>query len=218
MIDSQHTVVHADTLGGDISFLSMLQRRGKSRVNCNTVTQSRAKGGLGLLSIEEQYRAIAGNLMVWTLGPEEHPLRKILRSHLQELSHRRWGFPDLTWVVSQGGSSESCGSSAWRNICKAWSCLKPFLVQSKPRNSEERCSLPLWHPHVQRIEAAKVKCNTQVQHRLRAAGIISLGDILLPDGHFKDWETLDLNIHDIEGHRAYQVIIVNTRGIQLERT
>lgn len=65
----------------------------------------------------------------------------------------------------------------------------------------------MWRPHLQHIDAAKVKCNTQAQHRLRAAGLISLGDILLPDGHFKDWETLDLNIHDVAGRRAYQAII-----------
>lgn len=78
------------TLWADsITFLSKTQKRiksfvwaGRPRVDRSTITQSRAKGGLGLLLIVEQYHALAGNLMVWTLGPRDHPLRQILCSHL----------------------------------------------------------------------------------------------------------------------------------------
>lgn len=65
--------------------------------------KSRAKGGLGLLLIEEQHRAIVGNLMMWIIGPGVHPLRLILTSHIHELSRRKWRFPDLTWLFTKGG-------------------------------------------------------------------------------------------------------------------
>lgn len=56
---------------GDLAFLSKRQRKvehfvwaGKSRVNRNASTQSKSQGGLGLILIIEQYRAIAGNIMI----------------------------------------------------------------------------------------------------------------------------------------------------------
>lgn len=106
------TVWYIVTLwAGDLSFLSKLQTKieifvwaGRSRVNRNSTTQSKVHGGLGLILIIEQYRAIAGNLMLWVLGPEAHPLKTILCSHLRELQSRNiWGIPDFTWVVTKGG-------------------------------------------------------------------------------------------------------------------
>lgn len=63
---------------GDLAFLSRLQRliekyvwNGRSRVNRNSCTQSKSQGGLGLILIIEQMniiRAIASNIVIWTLG------------------------------------------------------------------------------------------------------------------------------------------------------
>lgn len=94
---------------GDLGFFTKLQSlietfvwSGTSRVSRNSVTQSKAKGGLGLLLIGEQFRSSAGNLMIWVLGKEPHPLRNILSSHIRVLSCRHWGYPDFTWIVSKG--------------------------------------------------------------------------------------------------------------------
>lgn len=87
--------------------------------------------------ITEQYRPIAGNLLIWVLGHESNPLRQILGSHLRELSHKKWGVSDLAWVVSKGGGSKMQSSAVWRNICSVWSHLKPLLRPSAPRNAEE---------------------------------------------------------------------------------
>lgn len=69
---------------------------GRPRVDRNTLSQSKARGGLGLRSVLEQYRAMTGNLMVWILGSGAHPLRSILQAHIQDLSCRRWGVSDLS--------------------------------------------------------------------------------------------------------------------------
>lgn len=78
---------------GDLAFLTKLQKQidlfvwaGKSRVNRQTATQCKTRGGLGLFLVEEQFRAIAGNLMIWLLGPGDHLLREILCGHIKELS------------------------------------------------------------------------------------------------------------------------------------
>lgn len=140
---------------GDLAFLTKLQRLietfvwvGRSRVNRDTITQSKHNGGLGLILIIERYRArdraIAGNMMIWVMGQENHPLRLILRSHIKGLSMAKWGNHDFTWMMTQGGGHGSQGSAVWRNLCKAWSSLKPLLLKSTPRNAEEWGLLPLW--------------------------------------------------------------------------
>lgn len=83
---------------GDLAFLKTIQKQidqfvwnGKPRVDTRSVTQSKAKGGLGLISVQEQYTAIVGNLMLWIMGPGGHPLQAILRSHIHALSRKKWG-------------------------------------------------------------------------------------------------------------------------------
>lgn len=201
---------------GDLSFLAKLQRTlesfvwvGRARVNRNTMTQSRAKGGLGLMLIIEQYRALAGNLMIWALGPGSHPLRRILRSHLTELSRSSWGYPDFTWVVTMGGSKRSCGSSVWQNICIAWSSLKHLLVRIPPRNLEEWGSLPIWSPHLAHITPKLVRCKTQAQHRLRTEGLLTINDISSHRGELLAWPEVAHNVLDTAGHRAFDTLISN---------
>lgn len=203
---------------GDISIFQKIQRKleafvwaGRHRVDRNTISQCRSRGGLGLLSVVDQHRAMAGNLMVWVLGPGAHPLRLILQSHIHDLSSRKWGISDLSWIVSKGGSSESLGSSSWQNICKAWGSLKPFLRHAAPRNQEEWRELPLWRPHIQHVSESRVKCTTQAQRRLRDAGILTIGDISEADGRYKPWESLPVNKEDTASRRAYEALIANLR-------
>lgn len=149
--------------------------------------------------------------MAWILGPGDHPLRLILQSHIADLSRRKWGIQDMSWIVTQGGSSESLGSPPWQNICRAWSSLKPFLRKSQPRNVDEWRLLPLWRPHHQHIAATKVQCNTLAQHRLRDSGLITVGDTLDADGRFQTWDDLQINQTDSLGHRAYNSLLANIR-------
>lgn len=70
---------------GDLACLTTIQKQidhfvwnSKPRMDRQTVTQGKSKGGLGLLLVQEQYRAIVGNLMLWIMGPGGHPLQTIL--------------------------------------------------------------------------------------------------------------------------------------------
>lgn len=63
---------------GDLRFFQKIQKKidgfvwaGRSRVDRNTTCQAKSRGGLGLLSVADQYNAMAGNLMVWILGPTD---------------------------------------------------------------------------------------------------------------------------------------------------
>lgn len=201
---------------GDFSFFGKIQRKleafiwaGQPRVDRDTISQGKGQGGLGLLSVMEQYRAMAGNLMIWVLGPGTHPLRLILQSHIQELSTRKWGIPNFTWIVTKGGSSDSLGSPSWKNICRAWGNLKPLLRKATPRNQEEWEDLPLWRPHVHHLNESRARCFTLAQKRLQAAGLTSIKDISEANGQFKRWEELPVRHGDLAGQRAFNALVAN---------
>lgn len=205
---------------GDLDFLSKIQKgieafvwADKSRVNRNTTTQGKAKGGLGLMLISEQYKALAGNLMLWALGPGDHPLRIILSAHLRELSRRQWGYPDFTWVVSKGGGKLSGGSTVWQNICAAWDSLKPLLVVNEPRNLEEWKLLPLWSPHLAHTNPKLVRCKSLAQHRLREGGLVQIGDITANDGSFLTWIEVPHNNEDSAARKAFDRLVNNLRAV-----
>lgn len=182
---------------------------GRARVNRNTGTQRKCMGGLGLLSVEEQYRAIAGNFMIWLLGTGDHLLRDILCTHIRDLSANKWGYSDLTWMVTKGGGRNPGGSTPWQNICKAWEKLKPRLSTRKPCNLMEWAQLPLWRPHCNHRVPDRVKCSTRAQHSLRNAGLVWMKDVLSPGGGFLAWRDLPENIRVTGKERAYLALLAN---------
>lgn len=161
----------------------------------------------------EQYKALTGNLMVWALGPGNHPLRIILRSHIQDLSERSWGSRDFTWTVSKGGGRRSEGSTVWQNICIAWDTLKTLLIPNPPRNTEDWGNLPLWSPHSAHINPKLVRCKSQAQHRLRAAGMMTVSNISSPLGAILPWHLVATNPDDRGGRKAYESMVANLREI-----
>lgn len=177
---------------GNFGFFNQMQRMiesffwaGRNRVARNTITQPVGKEGLGLLLIAEQYRAMVGNLLIWILGSEFHPLRCILGSHIRDLSVRKWGIANYTWVVAAGGRGASLGSVAWKNFCKAWAFLKSFMRCREPRNILEWRLLPLWIPHLNHRDPKLVKCTTKAQHMIQAKGLNHMGDILTQGGFLR---------------------------------
>lgn len=119
---------------GDAKFLKRLQREvdrfiwgGRSWVAGAICTLKKMEGGLGLINIAAQYRALSGTLMIWVALQGEHPLWMILQSHIGGVSQRRWGIADLSWLVSQCGSMQMAGSITWRSLCRGWESLRKHL-------------------------------------------------------------------------------------------
>lgn len=151
--------------------------------------------------------------MFWALEPGSHPLRFILRSHLKDLSQRKWGTPDFMWMMTKGGGHRSQGSADWGNLCLAWSKLKPLLAPSTPRNVEEWGLLPLWSPHQHCINPGIVCCTTQAQKRLRELAYSGWSTSPL------SWDTLSHGLilvlayrPDTAMQRAYESLISNIRA------
>lgn len=135
---------------GGVNFLNKIEwhivffvSADRIRMGRNTAIQSKTNGGLGLLSVllsVSVHCRLYSDLDTRRRNPSAP---KKLCSHLAKLSRRRWGYPDFSWVVTNGGSKESRGSLACRNICCAWSHLKPFLKHLEPHNQEEYIVFPV---------------------------------------------------------------------------
>lgn len=180
---------------GKLNFLNLLQRKidafvwaGRSRVARSTVILPRAVGGLGLVGVVEQYRALTGNLFMWIVTEGVHPLRAILQGHLREAARRRWGLDDLSWVVSRCGNVKITGSAPWLNICKGWSELKKHISPRGPINGEEWGALPLWRPHVNHRNANFARCINRAQQALKTCGFQQMRDIMTPGGGVIGWQ------------------------------
>lgn len=183
---------------GEERFLKRLQAmvdhfiwNGRSRVARATITIDKAHGGLGQIDIAAQYRALTGSLIVWVSRSGTHPLRSILRGHIELMSHRRWGTSDLSWVVSPSGRMKSTGSSTWQHICRGWHDLKTHISAKRPHNLAEWRALPLWRPHVNHQLPDLARCMTRPQRALRDRGIGRMGDILNDNSALCSWAEVE---------------------------
>lgn len=152
-----------------------------------TVALPKLEGGLGLIGVEDQYNALTQNLMLWILAIGDHPLRRILQNHIKKVLERRWGTPDLSWLVSKCGTLNMGGSAPWQRICHGWASLKKNLFPGLPANREEWGALPLWRPHRNHLQGNLVRCSTLAQKLLRANGFEFMRDLQHPQGEFLTW-------------------------------
>lgn len=155
--------------------------KGKNRVARATITLNKDEGGLGQIDIAAQYKALTGSLVIWVTKSEPHPLRSIIRGHIGQMSLRRWGSEDLTWVVSPCGRMRTEGSCTWSHICQGWQALKVHISERRPSCMEEWRALPLWRPHLNHQIPGLARCSTQQQRSLRNGGLHRMSDVLRAD-------------------------------------
>lgn len=103
----------------------------------------RQEGHLGVLSIQQQWRALVGNFLLLAMHLGSHPLQIILRSLIQQLYFKRWGLPDYSWALISCQTLPTQCSNIWLNICKAWNHIKKNIVAAAPTNQVELQRIPI---------------------------------------------------------------------------
>lgn len=89
----------------------------------------RENGGLGVLSIQHQWHALAGKFILWAMKPGLHPLQVILRASIQHLSYKRWGLLDYSWALVPCNILPKECSNICTNICRSWNYIKKVSHQ-----------------------------------------------------------------------------------------
>lgn len=160
----------------------------RNRVDKATVYLSKAKGGLGVISIMQQVNALAGKFILWATSTGDHPLQLLLRRQISSLTEKKWGVPGVAWVYNPCTTLPVGTSKAMLNIFKAWKMTKSNCLQVAACNYQEFLHLPLWTPcKAHRIQKL-VGCKTKTARALFDAGIQSMGDITDREGQPLPWE------------------------------
>lgn len=149
---------------------------------------------------------------MWVLADGTHPLQRILRGHIHQVSSSRWGLNDLTWLVSKCGTMKLEGSAPWRNICRGWATLKQHLLPSQPSNLEEWENLPLWRPHVNHVDKKKVKCSTIAQRLLHHHGFKFMRDVWSVADGLHTWQQASQRGAPPACEAAFQALISNLKA------
>lgn len=204
---------------GKPEFLKKIQRlvdrfvwKGRPRVRGSTTALPKENGGLNLLRVESQFKALTGKFLLWIMMNGKHPLRDILREHIESVSWRRWGTRDLAWIVSKCGRVHMTGSAPWQAICKGWNGMKRWLNPLSPANEEEWRNLPLWRPQINHIQPALARCGTAKQKALRECGLHRMEDVLEPNGTFISWEVMQRRGADRACETPFRNLIRNLKA------
>lgn len=162
--------------------------QGRARVNHDTLIKPRNGGGLGLISIPHQVRALAGGFFTWAIREGDHPLRRLLQHRIRLLSVHRWGTYDYTWIYAPCNTLPEGGSKLWSNLCRAWNVLKRHLTPWHQATVDDWHALPLWQLHTNHCGASLPDISRATQRALTIAGIRSMTDVLNRDGSIRNWE------------------------------
>lgn len=98
------------------------------RVKFTTIIKHKSDGGLGMISIKFQVRALAGKIIVWAISDGTHPLQIILRHVIQEMSYHKWGISDFSWVFTPYQTRSINASTTISNLCVAWNSSKRHIT------------------------------------------------------------------------------------------
>jgi hypothetical protein len=113
------------------------------RVDLDTLHKSKKEGGLGLISVSNQVKCLLAKFILWVIVEGTHPLQLIIRYKLQELSYKKWGMKDLSWVFNTCNAFRQQGSRVWNNMIAAWSKIKKCTQLQELKNEEVVRALPL---------------------------------------------------------------------------
>lgn len=119
----------------------------RTRVNCCIITRAKDRGGLTLNSFRAHTTAIAGKFILWTVGEGDTTLQAILRGKIADLSKRRWGRRDFSWLISHDNIRPIGESHVWNNFAIQWISLKKHVQPRLLANWSERLMILLWTPH-----------------------------------------------------------------------
>jgi hypothetical protein len=115
----------------------------RHRVDGITLCKAKADGGLGLLHIPKQTRALTSRLILWSTheGDEDNLLRELLQSYFRQLSRECWGLDDYTWVTVRARKVRMIGSPAFRAMCRGWEKVKMHITPNVPATYEDWIAL-----------------------------------------------------------------------------
>lgn len=122
------------------------------RVDWETMKKAKLEGGMGLISIKGHMVALIAKAMLEIPIDGDSSLQHILRAKIGNLSLRKWGRNDYSWLIDPSRTRPMDDSTFWNAFCNVWIHLHKFVRPSASDNWEAKKSLPLWVPHLMHRE------------------------------------------------------------------
>lgn len=97
------------------------------------------KGGLGLVSISQQVKALLAKMIIWAISDGHHQLKTIIQGKIMDMSERKYGIRDYSSVFFPCRSMQS---PALQNVFTAWNAIN--LLHQEAYSIEDWPSTPLW--------------------------------------------------------------------------
>jgi hypothetical protein len=114
------------------------------QVDAVTLTNSKKEGGIGLTNVRDQVKCMLVRCLIWAISDGSHPLQIILRHRIRELSFRKWGVKDYSWLYNACQTLKQQGSKLWQNIVQAWSQVSKCTALCGLKQAADISTLPLW--------------------------------------------------------------------------
>lgn len=153
----------------------------RHRVSYAAICRPILHGGLGVISVRQQAIAKAGMTMLWVPQEGEDTLKCILREKVADLSERRWGTRDYSWLLVPCRTLPHDESALWTNLCKSWNLSKREIELAPLANWKER--MPVAHRDRKRVVDITVRAKL-----LRFEGINILKDMVDPQCQLIQWK------------------------------
>ncbi|KAL3678376.1 hypothetical protein R1sor_021332 [Riccia sorocarpa] len=161
----------------------------RNRAATKIITQRLKDGGLGLISLTGQYMAFTARMVRWAYHPGEHPLQRIIRAKVEELSMDAFGIPGVQWIYSPAREKIEGVSAVLRNVLATWEKLKCILRHRPLHTMEDWKGIQLWGTAQGSKDGKIRKVDSKAKKLLWEEGHKTLGDVATEDGmELAAWE------------------------------
>jgi hypothetical protein len=103
------------------------------KVDLQTLYKPKKEGGIGLISIRALVKCMLVRFLLWAMAEGSHSLQLILRHRIRELSYKKWGVKDFSWMFNACCTLKQQGSSLWNNMVQVWSSISNLTVLNELR-------------------------------------------------------------------------------------
>lgn len=150
----------------------------RPRVKLNTITLPKEMCSLGVISIQDMVKKLGGKFILWAISTSEHPLQILLCASSRQISFKKWGVVDFSWIFDNCHIVPIEVSLVWKNLCIAWNKFKQVIEHHPFAFEEEYTNVTMSSPGPITYTLKKVACKPILQGKLRDAGIIHVVDML----------------------------------------
>ncbi|KAL3695540.1 hypothetical protein R1sor_009616 [Riccia sorocarpa] len=158
-------------------------------VASKVVLQRTKDGGLGLVSLTQQYLAFVARTMRWAFQRGKHPLKSIIQGAVEDENMEAFGVPGVQWMQTHVSSKRLGKSDALKNIFATWTKLKKYVKGRTWHTVQDWEVRPLWGTAEASKDGKVRKAHSRARRLLWEVGYRRLGDLTTTDGKtLAQWE------------------------------